>query len=282
VDPSCLDFCLTEDERREFDELGFFIVRQALPSDRVRALVAAVDRVDAIHRPKMKLDAHGKLNVLDFIGKEDVFLELLDWPKTFPKVWGILGWHIQLYHSHMIVTPPLGAGEEAPKRLLWHQDSGRINIDIETDPRPRVSLKIGFFLTDVSTPDRGNFHVIPGSHLTNRLALPEDENLDHPDVMPVCVSAGDAVFFDRRLWHSAGNNLSDVTRKVLFYGYSYRWLKPRDNMTVAHYMERCDPVRRQLLGASPTGGFGFTSPSDDDVPLKAWIREHQGEGAVVR
>ena len=282
MDPSCLDYRLTDEEQREFDERGFLIVKQALPADLVEALVAAVDRVDAIYRSKMELGSNDKLNLLDFIGKDDIFLELLDWPKTFPKVWGILGWHIQLYHSHLIVTPPLGAGEEIPKRLFWHQDSGRINLDLESDPRPRVSLKIGFFLTDVSTPDRGNFHVIPGSHLSNRLELPEDENLDHPDVTPVCVSAGDAVFFDRRLWHSAGNNLSDVTRKVFFYGYSYRWLKPRDNMTVAHYMERSDLVRRQLLGASPTGGFGFTSPSEEDVPLKAWIREHVGEEALVR
>ena len=80
--------------------------------------------------------------------------------------------------------------------------------------------------------------------------------------------------FDRRLWHSAGQNYSDITRRALFYGYSYRWLKPRDNMTVAHYMDRSDPIRRQLLGASPNGGFGYTSPEDEDVPLKVWLEEH--------
>ena len=68
---------------------------------------------------------------------------------------------------------------------------------------------------------------------------------------------------------------------MLFYGYSYRWLKPRDDMTVAHYMERSDPVRRQLLGAGPTGGMGFTSPKEEDVPLREWIREHLGEEAVA-
>jgi hypothetical protein len=41
-----------------------------------------------------------------------------------------------------------------------------------------------------------------------------------------------------------------VTWKVLFYGYGYRWLRPRDNMTVGHYMERSGPIRRQLLGAA--------------------------------
>ena len=102
MDPGCLDFCLSEDERREFDERGFLIVKEALPSDLVAALVEALDRVDAKHRPKMQLGASDKLNLLDFIGKEDIFLELLDWPKTFPKVWGILGWHIQLDRKSVV------------------------------------------------------------------------------------------------------------------------------------------------------------------------------------
>ena len=74
------------------------------------------------------------------------------------------------------------------------------------------------------------------------------------------VRAGDAVFFDRRVWHNgqAQPYLPDGMRKVLFLGYGYRWLRPRDNMTVAHYMERSGPTRRQLLGASSGGqGCGF-------------------------
>ena len=72
-----------------------------------------------------------------------------------------------------------------------------------------------------------------------------------------------------------------VTRQVLFLGYSYRWLRPRDDMTVAHYLPDADPIRRQLLGESPTGGFGYTSPSAEDVPLKAWLIERLGADAVA-
>ncbi|MYF90917.1 MAG: hypothetical protein F4184_01930, partial [Gemmatimonadetes bacterium] len=61
-----------------------------------------------------------------------------------------------------------------------------------------------------------------------------------------------------------------------------RWLRPRDDMTVEHLMDRCDPIRQQLLGAGPSGGHGYTSPKEEDVPLKAWIREHLGEEAVVQ
>ena len=111
------------------------VLEDVLPPSLVRDLTVAVDRLDAEFRPKKGLGPHDLLNLLDFIGKDDLFLELLDWPRTFPKVWGILGWHIQLYHTHMNVTPAAPPGEEPPKkRLQWHQDSGRLNADLETDP----------------------------------------------------------------------------------------------------------------------------------------------------
>ena len=282
MDAACLKHRLTERERLEFEENGFFVVEDVLPQQVVEDLIPVVDRIDAQYRAEQGVGPHDRVNRLDFIGEDDLFLELLDWPRTFPKVWDILGWNIQLYHTHVVITPP--GDPEALKekvRLGWHQDSGRLNRDMETDPRPRISLKVAFFLTDTTEPGRGNFYVVPGSHLQNVPSLPED-GLSNPEgATPVRVQAGTAVFFDRRLWHSASPNLSDVTRRVLFYGYSYRWLRPRDNMTVDHYMDRCDPIRRQLLGASPNGGMGYTSPKDEDVPLKTWLLEHVGEEAVV-
>ena len=285
MDASYLDYRLTESERQSFDQNGFFVVPGALDHEMVATLIDAADKLSATERPKYEargLKPHQSLNVLDFMGKDERFLPLIDWPKTFMKVVDILGWHIQLYHSHIIFTPPLASERRGVKRRLgWHQDSGRINIDIESTPRPRISLKVGFFLTDTTETDRGNFHVVPGSHLSNQLELPAEKELDPPNAIPIQTKAGDAVFFDRRLWHAAGWNTSTITRKALFYGYSYRWLKPRDNMTVEHYMADADPVRKQLLGASPNGGFGFTSPTDEDVPLKTWLEEHLGKDAVV-
>lgn len=282
MNPACLEHCLTESERREFDENGFLIIEDALPPALIRDLIAVVDRLDAEYRPLLGRGPHELLSLRDFIGKDDLFLELLDWPRTFPKVWGILGWHIQLYHTHMNVTPPLPPDQEMEKkRLQWHQDSDRLNRDLETNPRPRISLKVGYFLTDTSEAGAGNMHVVPGSHRRNSIPFPEDGISNPEETVPIRVRPGTAVFFDRRLWHTPSLNTSGQTRKVLFYGYSYRWLRPRDDMTVAHLMERCDPIRRQLLGASPTGGYGYTSPTDEDVPLRTWLREHLGPEAVA-
>jgi len=52
----------------------------------------------------------------------------------------------------------------------------------------------------------------------------------------------------------AGVALTFVPRKALFYGYSYRWLRPRDNMTGNHLLDRCTPIQQQLLGVSHSGG----------------------------
>ena len=283
MDPSCLDNQLTDDEARQFKENGFFIVENAIPQSTVDELVPIADQVDKEERARMSLGPLDRINHYDFIGKNDAFLELLDCPTTFPKVWGILGWHVQLYHTHMTFTPPEPEGETLESnglKLGWHQDSGQLNSDFETTPRPMVSLKVAFFLTDTSVPGRGNFYVVPGSQIRNDFPG-EDRKQEMEGATPVLAPAGSAVFFDRRIWHSASANYWDVPRRVLFYGYSYRWLRPRDDMTVDHYIDRCDPIRQQLLGVTHSGGRGYTSPTADDVPLRTWLEEHTGDAVTA-
>ena len=283
MDSRYSEYLLTAEESERFERDGFFFVENALSADMVDNLVAVVDRIDGEERLRMNSEPDERINMLDFIGRDDLFLELLDWYKTFPKVWGILGWHIQLYHTHMTVTPPALPGSTLERDGLglgWHQDSGRLNTDCETNPRPRISLKVGFFLTDTTKLNRGNFYIVPGSHLHNDLPG-EGSNSTIEGALPVCVPPGTAVLFDRRLWHSASNNYWNTPRRVLFYGYSYRWLRPRDDMKVEHYLDRCDPIRKQLLGVSYSGGRGYTSPSEEDVPLKTWLEEHLGAEAVI-
>lgn len=283
MDPECLNFILTDDEANKFEKDGYFIVENALPQSLVDKLIQAVDRVDHKERNRLGKAITDRINHFDFIGKDDIFLELLDWHKTFPKVWEILGWHIQLYHTHMTFTPtsdPNKSSEQDDIEISWHQDSGLLNQDFRTTPRPRVSLKVAYFLTDTSEPGRGNFYVIPGSHLKNE--FPGDD-LHKPteDSIPICVPPGTSVFFDRRIWHSGSANFWTQPRRVLFYGYSYRWLRPRDNMSVDHYLDRCDPIQKQLLGVSYSGGRGYTSPTDEDVPLRTWIEEHLGKDQTM-
>ena len=282
MDTRCLENRLTPFERDTFERDGYFVVKNALELDHVARLLAVLDRIEVEQRAMQGLGPNDKLAVLDFIGKDAEFVELVDWYKTFPKVWDILGWNIQIYHSHLNVTPPQEASNgQRDKGFGWHQDSARLNMELETSPRPRISLKVAFFLTDCTEPDRGNFYVVPGSHLQDSIDLPDgDRRAELQEGRAVLVPAGSAVFFDRRIWHSASANYWHEPRKVLFYGYSYRWLRPRDDMTVDLQDQR-DPIRKQLFGAAPTGGYGYTSPTPEDVPLRGWLEEHLGADEVM-
>ena len=81
-----------------------------------------------------------------------------------------------------------------------------------------------------------------------------------------------AVACCRRIWHSRSPNLSNLTRKVVWLGYSYRWLRAKDVMTVAHLYPRLDPIGRQILGDGLSAN-GVYDPADGDVPLRSWLRE---------
>ena len=166
-----------------------------------------------------------------------------------------------MYHCHLDVHPP--APDAAPQ-WRWHQDGGRQNVEL-TSPRPRLSLKIAYFLTDVPTAEHGALKVLPGSHTID--TLPRDR--EPLEAVPLLVRAGTAVVLDRRLWHARGDNRSAATRVALFYAYTYRWIRPRDELGLdLGLVERLDPVKRQLLGAG-TSAIGYWIPTDEDVPLRA-------------
>ena len=80
------------------------------------------------------------------------------------------------------------------------------------------------------------------------------------------------MIFDRRLWHARGDNRSERTRKALFYAYTYRWVRERDELGFRDVqLAGHDPVTRQLLGAG-TSAIGYWIPTEEDVPLRAAMR----------
>jgi ectoine hydroxylase len=271
MDLSCLQYRLSEDERRTFDETGILQIENVLSPGQISALLQETDRIFESKLAQGQ-DPHKALFYPNFIPDSPLFQDLVDYPEILPRVWGILGWNIYLYHAHLIVTPPCGQLKD-DKTFGWHQDSGRVNVEIECHPRPRLSLKVAYFLSDASEPGRGNFWVIPGSHRADTLVRPPDGIGQPEGAVPVLAKPGTAVFFDRRLWHTASPNWSDITRKVLFYGYGYRWIRTKDDMTVQSLWETSDPIRKQMLGWGVNCN-GFYTPTDEDVPLRSWLREH--------
>jgi ectoine hydroxylase len=275
IEKEWLKHVATEEQLRQFNDEGYLIVEDALSPDLLGRLNMAVDRVETMEREAKGLGPNDMVAKFRTVVEDDTFLDLLDNPKTFPLLWDILGWNIQLYISHLIVYPPEPKGKEI-REGGWHQDGGRPVPEMER-PHPRLSLKISYWLSDVSEPDHGAMEIVPGSHKLDH----KPEACDSGEgIMPVCVKPGTAVLFDRRMWHRRGMNTSDVTRRVLFFGYSYRWLRGLDyNNMPEELLAKCDPIRRQLLGDG-VDVKGWWQPTEADVPLKGWLRDHRGEDYV--
>jgi ectoine hydroxylase-related dioxygenase (phytanoyl-CoA dioxygenase family) len=270
---------LSDEQLEDFERDGFVLVRAVLDPARRAALRAAAEREDAAYRSEPGVGPHHVLNRHDLVACDRAFLELIDHPLALDVAWRTLGWNVQLHHTQLVVTPPAPTGAH-PGGYGWHRDNNRMNRELAVDEQPRISVKIAWFLSDVPEPGMGNLCVDPGSHRARRSELPD------PDAVPdgaveVTAQAGDALVFDRRIWHAASTNVSDRTRIVLFYGYSFRWVRPKSAFDphVVLLLAGDDPIRRQLLGACTTAN-GAYDPLDDDVPLREWIRQRYGDTAV--
>lgn len=269
---------MTEAEREQFDRDGYLIIPNALSQDQLAYYQEAIDRVYTAAQADGTVAAGASMHQLSAVANCAEAIGLLDHPKTFSYVWSILGWNVHVYHSHLDVHPPLPA--RRPFRFEWHQDGGRQNREIETDPRPRLSVKLAYWLSDVSEPGRGNFKVVPGSHKTNWIAGPPRRDLEWPDpegAVEITANAGDAVFFDRRIWHARSDNYSPFTRKAMFFGYTLRWIAIRDlndGIWASDLADQLNPVQRQLLGGlAGTDGDHMWGHYPSATPLYGWLSD---------
>jgi ectoine hydroxylase len=269
---------MTAEQRAAFDRNGYLIIRGALRPDEAAAARDALDRVYATAAKAGSLRRDGSMHLLSAVANCPQLVGLIDHPATFGYVWSALGWNIHVYHSHLDVHPSVRP--QMPFRYEWHQDGGRQNREIETTPRPRLSVKLAYWLSDVSEPGRGNLKVVPGSHLTNWIDGPPRRDMRWPDpdgAIEVTAEPGDATFFDRRIWHARSRNHSPHTRKAVFFGYTYRWTAIRDDIAplrASDWFAQLTPVQRQLLGGiEPGNGDHAWGHNPATTPLYGWLAE---------
>lgn len=264
---------MTPAERAAFERDGYLVVPAVLDAAQTASSAEAVDQLYERRRRAGLLDPRGALHQLSAVAACPELAPLVDHPRVLGLVWSVLGWNVHVYHSHIDVHPPLPA--RRPFRFEWHQDGGRQNRELETDPRPRMSVKVVYWLSDVSRPGRGNLRLVPGSHISNWIDGPPQRDLPWPDppgAVEVTADAGDAVLFDRRVWHARSDNYSAVTRRAVFFGYTYRWVQIRDRLPLDR--QEFSPVQRQLLGLlDAADGDHAWGHEPGRVPLYELLRE---------
>ncbi|MEU2869718.1 phytanoyl-CoA dioxygenase family protein [Streptomyces olivoreticuli] len=251
-------------------EDGFALVPDALSAEQVAGLLEAVDRAyerngdQVIDEPAKQ---RSQLFAVPDLDPE--FLAPLTHSTTLAMVCEVMGVNIYVYHSHLDISRPLEPGQQFAYR--WHRDMQSTTYSLP-EPMPLLSLKAGFFLTDVTTPDHGGPWVVPGSHLKGWMDLPAEPGNEPPDAVPLLAPAGTAVVIDPRVWHAVGANRSVVTRRMIYYAYAYRWIRPYEQMDLSEErLAALSPPQRQLLGAGGSPD-GYHLPKDGDLPLKEAVR----------
>jgi phytanoyl-CoA hydroxylase len=227
---------LTAEQRRQWDDDGFVVLRGLLDAPTIDAQLArAVELCRAVaageRLPKGAFVAPeknswpGASEPEDFVSK--VFL-LHHWDPVFgpisrdPRILGavadVLGPDLDCFLSQFIFKNPGAIGQP------WHQDS--FYFPFEPDRQVGVWIAV-----TAATADNGPLWVLPGSHRERiHEHVPDTradanfgyvEIVDHDMADEVCVlmDPGDVLVFDSHLMHRSHDNRSDGARAAMVYHY---------------------------------------------------------------
>jgi ectoine hydroxylase-related dioxygenase (phytanoyl-CoA dioxygenase family) len=89
--------------------------------------------------------------------------------------------------------------------------------------------------------------------------------------------AGSALVYSGRLWHAAGRNSAETTRRALICEHVLPWLRPADNHILAtgvNQLRTLAPGLRRLAGvASASDYLGFVAGQDPEQ----WLRHSSSD-----
>lgn len=272
---------LSDEQSTRWEQDGYLLVEDALSAEEVATLVAVVDRIQLKHGPISGDPSAAVFNAFNVVELDDALLAVMDHPNLLGLIADLLGANIALLMSQIMVRPPTRR-----TALGWHHDGPKPH----PFPRaggltPLLNLKVGVFLTDVHTPDRGNLLVIPGSHRRTRLELSgvlahsaaetTEVEMDPVRATPVLARPGDVILFHNALWHAVGPSSLDRPRKVLYYTYGPLWLRLNDRRDPSpELVARSSAVRQQLLGGlARAEDHGGMHPGPDGIPLLGLIED---------
>jgi len=251
---------LSDAQRQLFASQGYLVVPGALAPAELAAVRRAADEAERRWRADPGLSGVRRPDleqVLGIMEHDPVLFDLLEHPRVFPLVRELLGPDLMMLDHDYFITPP---GAEIPQG--WHFDFDLPAVD---HPRSRLAVKVFYVLEDIP-PDGGATLVLPGSHLApGGTRLPNSEVPEElPGAVALALPAGTAYLINDRIYHSAGNNRSQVHRRLLIYTYGHKWMRMWDEYrpSPALAAAAATPGRRQLLGLTdPYAPPAYSSPS---------------------
>ncbi len=268
---------LSEEQRQQFRDEGYLIIRNAIDEATISSLIEAGDRLLATDQRFNRFVTGGGIydGFRNCITMDDAYIPLLTNPVTLPLVIQLLGSNLQLSTSHLIHRHPDPPGTpDSIRRPGWHRDNGRTSLDLGAANYPRIGLKCAFYLTDLSQPNSGVTMLAPGSNqLNERIDIPAGAT-DPVNAIEPLLNPGDCVIFEYRTWHAGAPNFTGITRKAVMIGYAYRWLKPMDYvMQDRSFVEKLSDLEQYLVGEDLDDTLEF-QPSGGFNPLNDWCQQH--------
>ena len=252
----------TPDEIYAFQTSGYLVLPGFLAPDHVALLTQRLERV--IERRRRLAAAQAPTNgvtdaegpntrIFHILEDDPAFLDLIDYAPLMPYAHAFLIRNPHFHASDAIWE--VGASDRPPQ---WHPDGGYLRVLAR--PTPMMQLKVGYYLSDMREPGRGNLMLVPGSHRSE--AEPSPEQRAGYDTMPgaiqVCGPPGTAFMFHNAVWHTRGPCTDpNGLRIMLYYAYEHGFMlgNPEHWSYSKAFYAGLSPERRALFH-----GFVFDPP----------------------
>jgi len=225
---------LTPQQKAQYEEDGYIIVRDFLNSEQV-ALLYQLATQDAVMRSNAfdLTDQSGKSTKLTlwFTPGNDTYGLLVRSESLVSAVQTLLGeGKVCHFHSKLMQKEPRKGGA-----WEWHQDYGYWYKNGFLYPDAMISVMVALTEADV---ENGCLQVLKGSHKMGRLEhlfAGEQQGADMPfveEALKTCervyveLQPGSVLFFHSNLLHMSDANLSDKPRWSLISAYNMSYNKP--------------------------------------------------------
>ena len=213
---------LSQDQRDQFNALGFIKVEGAFTPAEIAAVTEAIDPLEAKGEQRLR-EAGGRISIsaadvitftTHLVKRSPVLRDFAAHPFLSDVCHDLVGGDVRLYWDQSVYKKS-GVVQEFP----WHQDNGYTFIE------PQQYLTLWIPLVDVDE-ENGCPWVAPGlhrggtlDHWVTEIGLKCLE--DVPDAVAVPAKAGDAIVFSSLAPHRTGPNLKTGTvRKAYILQYA--------------------------------------------------------------
>ncbi|MEV0397898.1 phytanoyl-CoA dioxygenase family protein [Polymorphospora rubra] len=222
---------------------GFVVLPVLLSDQELAAAVRHADRLlDGVGWSDNDFDGRQTRRVYSLLSRVGAFEPLLTHPSVRRLVTARLG---EVHQFGMLFLSAVDPGQGSQP---LHFDAGVYPLPREVEAETNVIWALDDF-----TAENGATMIAPGSH-----RWPAGRRPQRHELVPVVMPAGSAVVYSGRLWHAAGENRAETTRRALICEHVLPWLRPADNHTLATGVEQLrslTPELRRLAGVAPASEY---------------------------